>query len=825
MKNGERPRSLRLLIVQANPMSLTRLRLDAEQREIERRVRASPLRDRMEVRSSPATRLSDVSTEILWHRPDILHFSGHGTEHNGLVFEDEAGRAVAAEVSALRRLIASVGSSVSVAVLNACWSDAQANELSRILPCTIGMSAEIDDQAAILFSGVFYEVLSYGKSVQSAFDAAAAATDLQGSSTGLMSSVAKLRLAPGTDLSVLLATSESCPPEEPVPSSKQSKPLVLSGLENAALRESSRKRTAFPTDLSFDELIEKELYVPPVVRGGEAIRIDLQVVEWLAAGDSVLLLGDPGSGKSLLSYSVMRTAAALGRFGTLLIDAADGYPTGWVPLAPSGTSSWVDACAFVEASGASNSVAIIDALDEAVASGSKVSSIGERVRKWISVLPALVVCRRFEYEMLLSAGVGSELFSHVVVLEDWRIEYEFEDYLRRINAAGYGSQAAAVKSALASNASLYSLCARPLYARMLTYVASDAQELMSSGLSSLYSTYIGKLLRSSELRWKVAAREGSVRLEVSNFCGSCFEERLMRGSSVPMQLAVSSVWGRGDDAITRALGLLFDVVDAGRNAWLRPIHFSFYEYLVAEDSFNRILESVDNRDYSGHRLPRRELTQAIRHFLRDQVQSWHRAPISDWIERTFDELSRVADRSSDMVVAKNLLIYVAGRLQPPMLKFLEKVASTETDDYILNSSYSAMCEGMNFRGAHLYLDALNQSSDLRVINRGWHLYYYHDLGEEAEPPYKDSSSATWDRTFERLMLLAEGYARLEQVEARSALYAHTLLDFCIEKEISLPQEGVMAISKIVSLLSRHSKWCSDILAEKLADYLRSVESS
>ncbi len=40
------------------------------------------------------------------------------------------------------------------------------------IDCAVGMSDEIDDDAAIAFAAAFYEVLGYGRSVQAAFDLA-----------------------------------------------------------------------------------------------------------------------------------------------------------------------------------------------------------------------------------------------------------------------------------------------------------------------------------------------------------------------------------------------------------------------------------------------------------------------------------------------------------------------------------------------------------------------------------------------------------------------------------------------------------------------------
>ena len=64
-------------------------------------------------------------------------------------------------------------------VLNACYTEAQASVITGIIECTVGMSNDIGDDAAIAFAGTFYGAIAYGKSVQTVFDQAKAALMLQ----------------------------------------------------------------------------------------------------------------------------------------------------------------------------------------------------------------------------------------------------------------------------------------------------------------------------------------------------------------------------------------------------------------------------------------------------------------------------------------------------------------------------------------------------------------------------------------------------------------------------------------------------------------------
>ena len=65
-------------------------------------------------------------------------------------------------------------------VLNACFSHSQANAITQVIDCAIGMSAAISDKAATIFAASFYRAIGFGRSVQEAFEQGVAALTLEG---------------------------------------------------------------------------------------------------------------------------------------------------------------------------------------------------------------------------------------------------------------------------------------------------------------------------------------------------------------------------------------------------------------------------------------------------------------------------------------------------------------------------------------------------------------------------------------------------------------------------------------------------------------------
>ena len=89
------------------------------------------------------------------YRPDILHFSGHGTEQSSLVFQD--GDELSSEQ--LEKTFQSLPFKISVVFLNACYSKHQARSISKYVDYIIGMKKAVSDEAAIIFSSKFYKSL------------------------------------------------------------------------------------------------------------------------------------------------------------------------------------------------------------------------------------------------------------------------------------------------------------------------------------------------------------------------------------------------------------------------------------------------------------------------------------------------------------------------------------------------------------------------------------------------------------------------------------------------------------------------------------------
>lgn len=169
-----------MLFLAANPLETDPLKLDEEMRAIDAAIRQGEFRNELDVRSHWAIRVDDLQELLLRYRPDIVHFSGHGSQESKIILTDPWGGPTAVNPDVLSSLFSILRDNVRCVVLNACYSEDQAAGIAAYVDCVIGMTKSVSDEAAVQFSGAFYRAISYGRTVRTAFDLGCNAIRLAG---------------------------------------------------------------------------------------------------------------------------------------------------------------------------------------------------------------------------------------------------------------------------------------------------------------------------------------------------------------------------------------------------------------------------------------------------------------------------------------------------------------------------------------------------------------------------------------------------------------------------------------------------------------------
>jgi hypothetical protein len=197
-----------ILFLAANPSGTDQLALDRQARAIQQELERSGYRDQFELVTRWAAEPLDLLRELRKHKPTIIHFSGQGSTgasgaqrsaaprrdvigdsgsvaddvQDGLFFQGPDSQPQLVSTTALQATFGAAGSSVKLVVLNACYSEVQAEALVTHVDCVVGVRGWISYDGARNFAIGFYGGLAERESVFTAYKQGCAAVGLEGGS-------------------------------------------------------------------------------------------------------------------------------------------------------------------------------------------------------------------------------------------------------------------------------------------------------------------------------------------------------------------------------------------------------------------------------------------------------------------------------------------------------------------------------------------------------------------------------------------------------------------------------------------------------------------
>ena len=165
---------IRILFLSSNPWTTSRILVDEEVREIFERLHEGPCRNRFTLYNHSATRPGDLQRLLLQYRPQIVHFSGHGSKSHRIILGASRGGSKTVDQQGLADVFALYNSHVRLVLLNACFTQSQARSISEVVNYSIGTNRAIGDKVGVAFAGAFYRALGFGRSIRDAFKSAKA---------------------------------------------------------------------------------------------------------------------------------------------------------------------------------------------------------------------------------------------------------------------------------------------------------------------------------------------------------------------------------------------------------------------------------------------------------------------------------------------------------------------------------------------------------------------------------------------------------------------------------------------------------------------------
>lgn len=159
---------INILFLSATYKNTDQLWLEKEYRMIEEELRNSNLRDKFNITKFLPSKITDIYKGFIEYTPNIVHFSGHGAKQ-GIYFRDFDGNEVLVNNNTLGGLFQSFSKSIQCVILNSCYSESQADLISKYVPYVIGVKENITDEMAIKFTSFFYKKIGSNISLEDSY--------------------------------------------------------------------------------------------------------------------------------------------------------------------------------------------------------------------------------------------------------------------------------------------------------------------------------------------------------------------------------------------------------------------------------------------------------------------------------------------------------------------------------------------------------------------------------------------------------------------------------------------------------------------------------
>ncbi|WP_460845729.1 NACHT domain-containing protein [Phytohabitans suffuscus] len=588
----------------------------------------------------------------------------------------------------------------------------------------------------------------------------------------------------------------------------------LSELSRQLLTQLGRRRTAYPLDMSLEELAKSQLFVPTrVIRYGLGRQSGRQSITDLVAelteGRSCLLLGEPGAGKSVTLYWVANECIRAGLIPVVL-RAQDATRI-------LGEATW----ARVKRQAHPRLVLLVDGLDEALESWAA-TGVPEQLVAEASSVACLITSRTREFEQSPLLKRADLTFDAVYILQDWSVDGEFRDYVTRLSRSGFVEDPGFYHK-VARSPVLARLASRPLHARMLTFIGENSAGRLRDS-NALYGEYISKLARVAEttlMRRHCQLSDGVLDMW-KKLAWAVHLEGGVAATAVDLARHTRLLSTEADhECVRSAVDHIIDARDVDGHELGEFLHYSFYEYLVASYVFNSLRSVRTTQEVLD--LFQEDLSREIRHYLVAQIRVGAQLSITRVLKQTLTDTGREIDRPAEAwLSALNLIVYVLSRSASDSVSLLEGLLDTEQSDFLQVSTMWALCHLGSDRSLRQFYERLETSPGLRSQARGYSLYYYGDLDRDSGPPYVDEPPfcAHVQVQQELLQLMQAPEFQKGVKPQRKAIDLYVFMDILAVRGASLPPGAAEHVGEIVNEISDH-RIPGDIVA-RLHEMLKDV---
>ncbi len=154
----QKEEKITILFIGANYNRQKVVRTEKEYKAIKETISSLPYRNLIQLIDCFATKRHEIRTKIIKYKPQIIHFSGHGSFNTGPIFDDDDDEIKVHDLQLdLIEKLKDYKKFIKVIVFNICESSTIAEKTSKFIDYTVGTDEATDDDSAIAFTKGFYE--------------------------------------------------------------------------------------------------------------------------------------------------------------------------------------------------------------------------------------------------------------------------------------------------------------------------------------------------------------------------------------------------------------------------------------------------------------------------------------------------------------------------------------------------------------------------------------------------------------------------------------------------------------------------------------------
>jgi hypothetical protein len=538
--------------------------------------------------------------------------------------------------------------------------------------------------------------------------------------------------------------------EQPSTTTRSNKPFnivkhrnpISTEVNEYFLRKRGRLRTAYPINISFNQMFDKRLYIESTIQDGKK-EISLNAYfNYYSTTKSYLILGDPGVGKSFLSFLLQKKFLTL----NYNVIALSFQEISWLLSTNNpqlNNEEEVQIKKIINdaiTNKTDKMIFLIDGLDEF----GKWDEYDGFLDKLTRNAGVIAFSRGIEYNNNVSKYLPEEMFDEILTVKKWHFEQEFISFLTLLSNNQYISNDKCDRI-LNDAKDFQEHLLTPLYSRMYIYVHENNSKngLPINNKTGLYFSYIQNLANNDGKIidfWKTITFDAFVNLR-NNY-------------SIITESKYSNAIKKYQPEQRRIISNILQLKTGIHGNYYNFIHYSFYEFFVALYISSQFRESF----MSTHTLSdvsdlfRFDLSFPIRHYL---VDLFNLDPIiqqEGFISFLRSLYESIKGNNKTDLIKKNLIIYLISKQDKEMvLLCLKIILNNETDIFIKNSLYWACIRKNDKQIFDLYISLLSSNQDYGFYNRGYHLYYYGDIVSEDFPFIDKYENTLWNKTRKFMM--------------------------------------------------------------------------